>query len=75
MRAEAADSRLPISIASRMREASSSMASAANTSEALLGLMSDARPHSAWRVTVRALQEICGDAGVMFKASLDLPRC
>jgi hypothetical protein len=75
MRAEAADLRSRISIAARMRKASSSMASAANTSEALLGLMFDVRPHSAWRVTVRASQEICGDAGAMFKASLDLLRC
>lgn len=74
MRAEAADSRSRISIATRLREAWSSMASAANTSEALLGLMFDARPHSVWRVTVRASQEIGGDAGAMFKASLYLPR-
>ena len=56
MRAEAADSRSRISNAARKRVASKFMAFAANKSEALLGLMFDARSHSVWRVTVRASQ-------------------
>ena len=74
MRAEAADSRSRISIAARMRVASSSMAFAENKSEALFGLMSDTRLRDAWRVTVRTSQEIWGDAVAMFKASLYLSR-